>query len=229
MNVTACRFHVNARSAADFPRDGSPEVAFMGRSNVGKSSLINRLLGVRGLARTSKTPGRTRSIHYYRVNDRVYFVDLPGYGYARVSRPMREEWRGLVEAYLSRPGRPDLAVQLVDSRHEPTALDRELNDWIRVAGLARQVVLTKSDKLTGSERNRSVQTATRLLELAPGERAIAVSVETGDGIPALWREIDAACGTGARRETRSEQSDAPPPAGGAVKPINADGGPAPRR
>jgi GTP-binding protein len=193
MIVTSCRFHLDARRAGDFPRDGLAEVAFMGRSNVGKSSLINRLLGIRALARTSKTPGRTRSIHFYRVNERVYFVDLPGYGYARVPRKMREEWKGLVESYLDRPGRPDLAIHLVDARHEPSGLDRELAEWLRSRGARRQVVLTKADKLSGVQRTRAAAEAARRLDLGPEAPPIPVSAVTGDGIPALWRMIDAAC------------------------------------
>jgi len=202
MIVTSCSFHLDARRADDFPRDGLPEIAFMGRSNVGKSSLINRLLGARRLARTSKAPGRTRSIHFYRVNDRVYFVDLPGYGYARVPRPVREEWRGLVESYLARPGRPDLAVHLVDARHEPTDLDRELAHWLRSRGARSRVVLTKADKLSGHLKARAVSGAALRLDLALEDRPIAVSAVTGDGIPALWRAIDAACAADRKSATR---------------------------
>ncbi len=226
MIVKGCRLHVNARSAADFPTDGRPEVAFMGRSNVGKSSLINRLLGVRDLARTSKTPGRTRSIHFYRVNERIDFVDLPGYGYARVPKPMREEWRALVESYLDRPGRPNLAVQLVDARHEPTDLDLELSDWLRSRGVPRQVVLTKADKLSANERSRVVQVAVQRLGLKTAEGPIAVSAVTGDGIPSLWRVIDEACGTGA---SRSDRFAVPPAEAGTFQEADTGGRPTPRR
>src|SRR5256885_11405305 len=108
MKITACRFHVSATRPEDFPRDGRPQIAFMGRSNVGKSSLLNRLLGAHGLARTSKDPGRTRAINFFSVNERLYFVDLPGYGYAKVPDAVREQWKELVDAYVTGPGRPDL-------------------------------------------------------------------------------------------------------------------------
>src|SRR6185295_5175896 len=109
---------------------GLPEIAFLGRSNVGKSSLINSLLGRKGLARTSNTPGRTQSINFYLINEGFYFVDLPGYGFAKVSKSTRADWGKMAEDYLT--GRPELmlSIQLVDSRHEPTSLDRQLNEWL---------------------------------------------------------------------------------------------------
>ncbi len=209
MKVTACQFQVSAARAAEFPRDGRPEIAFMGRSNVGKSSLINRLLGSRGLARVSKAPGRTRAINFFRVNDRVYFVDLPGYGYARVPVPVRQQWKGLVESYLEDPRRPDLAIQLVDARHEPTDMDLDLLDYLRVRGIPHRVVLTKADKIPGHERARAVRHVGGRLALPPDRPPIAVSAETGDGIPALWRAIDEAC------QTRRPNARAVPPSGGA--------------
>jgi GTP-binding protein len=211
MKVTACQFQVSAARAADFPRDGRPEIAFMGRSNVGKSSLINRLLGSRGLARVSKTPGRTRAINFFLVNDRVYFVDLPGYGYARVPLPVREQWKGLVESYLEAPGRPDLSIHLVDARHEPTDMDLELLEYLRAREIPYRVVLTKADKIPGHERVRTVREAAGRLALQQERPPIAVSAETGDGIPALWRVIGEAC------ETRRPSVRVVPPSGGTAR------------
>jgi GTP-binding protein len=193
MNVTECRFHVGATSAGDFPKDGLPEIAFLGRSNVGKSMLINRLLGVRGLARTSKTPGRTRAINFFRVNDGLYFVDLPGYGYAKVSKHLREQWRDLIEKYLSRPGRPAVGIHLIDSRREPSPADLELREWFGARGKPHRVVLTKIDKLSGNARAGALELCARRLGLAPGERPEIVSSLSGEGISALWRVIDEAC------------------------------------
>jgi GTP-binding protein len=203
MNVTACRFHRSATRPGEFPRDGYPEIAFMGRSNVGKSSLVNRLLGTHGLARTSKTPGRTQVINYFVVNDRVFFVDLPGYGYARVPQAVRAQWRGMVEAYLGRPGQPVLAIHLVDARHEPTDLDQELAGWLRHRCVPHRVVLTKFDKLSAGEKARHPSRAARLLCLPPEEPPIPVSAETGEGMPALWRAIDEACATAAAGRQRT--------------------------
>ena len=193
MKITACRFHISAARPESFPRDGWPQVAFMGRSNVGKSSLLNRLLGAHGLARTSKEPGRTRAINFFAVNECLYFVDLPGYGYARVPDAVREQWKDLVEAYVGQPGRPDLAVHLVDARREPGEMDRELQDWLKERGVRNEIVLTKMDKLSGNEKARAMAGAARLL--GPGHPAlpIAVSAATGQGLPALWRVIDAVC------------------------------------
>src|SRR3989441_12017548 len=187
MKITACRFHVSAARREDFPRDGRPQTAFMGRSNVGKSSLLTRLLGARGLARTSKAPGRTRAINFFAVNERLYFVDLPGYGYARVPDAMRDQWKDLVEAYLAEPGRPDLAVQLLDARREPGGMDSELRDWLQDRGVRHEIVLTKVDKLSGNERTRALASAGRWLGLKDPMLPIAVSAATGDGLSALWR------------------------------------------
>ncbi len=193
MKITARSLHVSATRPEDFPRDPRPHVAFMGRSNVGKSSLLNRLLGAKGLARTSKDPGRTRALNFFLVNDRVFFVDLPGFGYARVSARIRDQWKGLVEAYLGGPGRPDLALHLVDARHDPTGMDDELREWLHERGARHEVVLTKIDKLSGNDRARALQSAALWLGLPPGQRPLAVSAVTGEGIPALWRVIDEVC------------------------------------
>lgn len=210
MRVNSCEMAVNATTPVGFPRDGFPQVAFMGRSNVGKSSLINRLLGRSSLARTSKTPGRTRSIHFYQVNRNAYFVDLPGYGFARVPRPMREEWQGLIEAYLDGPLGPDIAVVLLDARHEPTPLDRELVDWLRSRGTPMQVVLTKIDKLPRGRRGAATGRAAAILALEPpAGTPLGVSAVTGDGLAALWRILDDAVAAGRRRSPHP----APPHAG----------------
>ncbi len=190
MKIIACRLHVSATRPEDFPLGSWPHVAFMGRSNVGKSSLLNRLLGAKGLARTSKDPGRTRALNFFLVNDRVFFVDLPGFGYARVSTRVREQWKGLVESYLTGPGRPDLALHLVDARHDPTDMDAELREWLQERGVRHEVVLTKIDKLSGNDGTRSLQRAALWLGLPPGQCPLAVSSVTGQGIPALWRVID---------------------------------------
>ncbi|MBI1951607.1 MAG: YihA family ribosome biogenesis GTP-binding protein [Acidobacteria bacterium] len=207
MDIIARRFHISATRPEDFPGGRRPHVAFMGRSNVGKSSLLNRLLGARGLARTSKDPGRTRALNFFLVNDRVFFVDLPGFGYARVPTRVRQQWKGLVESYLARPGRPELALHLVDARHDPTDMDDELREWLQQTGVRHEVVLTKIDKLSGNDRARSLQRAAQWLGLPPGRYPLAVSSVTGQGLPALWRVIN---GVFSSQETlRPDRADGP--------------------
>lgn len=165
-----------------------------GRSNVGKSSLINRLLGVKGLARTSAEPGRTQTINFYRVNESWYFVDLPGYGYARTSRERRASWAPMIERFLERRHRQiALAVLVIDARLEPTELDAAMRDWLDAAGLAYVVAATKADKLSGNERKR----AARALEPVTGRGSVTphpvlVSALTGLGTGELWHQLDCA-------------------------------------
>jgi GTP-binding protein len=177
----------DAAGPAQFPRDGLPEVAVLGRSNVGKSTFVNALTGRRSLARTSASPGKTRRIHFYRLEDRAYLVDLPGYGYAAVNREERRAWRPLVESYL-RGTRPTLrgALLLVDIRRGLEDEERDLLAWLATQGIAVRLVFTKSDKL-GAGR-----LAARLRELAAAagvreEHAAAVSGRTGLGLAAAGR------------------------------------------
>ena len=169
--------------------DGRPEVAFLGRSNVGKSSLINSLLLRKGLARTSNTPGRTQSINYFLINDLFYFVDLPGYGYAKVSKTMRADWGKMAERYLSKPEDLVLCIQLIDSRHPPTALDRELNEWLLMNEKPSIVVATKADKLS---RNQLQKQLKETGEQLGSRHVIAYSSETGFGRDSVWSEIQRA-------------------------------------
>jgi GTP-binding protein len=174
-----------------FVSDDLPEAAFMGRSNVGKSSLINGLLRRKKLARTSQTPGKTRLAHFYLVNDRCYFVDLPGYGYAKVSKAEQDKWKILVEGYLRRPKQPVISLLLLDCRHQPTAADRQLKDWLEHNDLGYLVVLTKSDKLS---RSRVQQVAAEIRKGFLERRDVPVipfSSKDGTGRDELWKELDA--------------------------------------
>ena len=130
MKITSAEFIKSAFAEEHWTTDGLPEIAFLGRSNVGKSSLINSLLQRKGLARTSNTPGRTQSINFFLINESFYFVDLPGYGYAKVSKAMRKDWGKMAEEYLLNRRELTLFIQLVDSRHKPTELDRDLSEWL---------------------------------------------------------------------------------------------------
>ena len=165
-------------------------MAFVGRSNVGKSSLLNRLLGRKGLARISSTPGRTRAANYFLVNRRFYFVDLPGYGYAKAGLKEREAWAAAVDAYCraSLPGA--LVVLLVDSKVGATQLDLEAWDYLSAFGARIVVAATKSDRLSNNRRRSALDAIRRTLQLGDDVKVIPVSARSGDGIKELWREID---------------------------------------
>lgn len=171
------------------PDAGLPEIAFAGRSNVGKSSLLNRLVHRKKLARVSNTPGRTREINFFKVNDRFVLVDLPGYGYARVSKERRAEWKPLIESYLR--GSSDLRgiVQLLDVRHDPTADDRSMLDFLGDLGIPTIVVLTKVDKLTPAERTRRIVQLASELTL-DDDQLIPFSAVTGEGRNDLAEAIE---------------------------------------
>jgi len=165
-----------------------PEVVFMGRSNVGKSSLINSLLGTKGLARTSSTPGRTQSVNYFLINERFYFVDLPGYGYARVPVAIKKEWGPLIENYLAPERSIVLCISIVDSRHKPTAQDKQLADWLRDKKLPCAFVATKADKLSNNQLKTTLSNIRSELGV---EEVIPYSSQTRNGVERVWREIDA--------------------------------------
>lgn len=189
MRVGAAEFLLSAGRPDQFPRGPWPEIAFAGRSNVGKSSMINRLLSRRNLAHTSSTPGRTRSINFYKVSEQFLFVDLPGYGYAKVPRAVKDAWWELAEGYLT--ARPQLrgVIHIVDARHSPTPLDRELQTYLGAVGVPSVVVLTKADKVPRGERPAVRAAAASALDLPAPDAALFFSAETGEGVPELWRAI----------------------------------------
>ncbi|HEX8136882.1 MAG TPA: ribosome biogenesis GTP-binding protein YihA/YsxC [Pyrinomonadaceae bacterium] len=191
MKITSAEFIKSAFSETDWPRESVPEVAFLGRSNVGKSSLINSLVGVRGLARTSGTPGRTQALNFFLINKRFRFVDLPGYGYARVPRNIRLAWGEMASNYLAKRRELVLSIQIVDSRHEPTTLDLQLSEWLVANAKPRVVVATKSDKLSQNELRKSLE---RVRERMDAERVIAYSATRGRGRDEVWRTIEEAAG-----------------------------------
>ena len=183
----------SAAARSGFPSDGLPEIALLGRSNVGKSSLLNRMVGRKKLARTSRTPGKTRLVNFFRVERTelaLLLVDLPGYGYARVSRAERRQWRVLVEGYLD--GRSVLrgAVLLQDIRRDPSQDETDLLAWLAEHEIPTVVALTKVDKLKPMRRAERVRRLSEAFDL-PGDRVLATSAQTGTGIDALWRAIDA--------------------------------------
>lgn len=186
MKITSAEFIKSAFNRSHWVDGGRPEIAFLGRSNVGKSSLINCLLGRRGLARTSNTPGRTQSINFFLINDEFYFADLPGYGYAKVSKTMRADWGKMAEEYLIDRQELVLCVQLVDARHEPSKLDQQLNEWLLHHKKTHVVAATKADKLSRTELQRSLNVIKRTFA---NSDVIAYSSQTAVGRDELWSRI----------------------------------------
>ena len=156
MRVSSAEFIVGAVGTADRPSDGRPEVAFSGRSNVGKSSLINRLVQRRSLARTSSTPGKTQQLNYYHINNAFYLVDLPGYGFVRGGADLRQRLGKMIETYLGERQELRAIVQLIDARHGPTELDRTMIDWLRAGQKPFLLVFTKSDKLSKGKMKKQL-------------------------------------------------------------------------
>jgi GTP-binding protein len=175
--------------------DGSPEVALVGRSNVGKSSLLNRLVGSR-LARVSSTPGRTRTVNWFRIDGAFWLVDLPGYGWAKASRTERESWAALVASYFAQPADRRLVLQLVDAKVGATPLDVEAAEYLESTGATRLVVATKVDRLKSNERQRNLAGIRRALRLDDGTALAAVSAETGEGVRELGKRITDFLATG---------------------------------
>lgn len=188
MKFRSAEFAGASASEESFLGDGCAEIAFAGRSNVGKSSLLNCLLGAK-LARTSSTPGRTQTVNWFRVEDRFWLVDLPGYGYAKVSRTAREAWAKTVASYFARPHDKRLVVQLVDAKVGATALDRDAADYFVALDSPRIVVATKIDRLKRGERARRMDEIRRDLGLETADGLLAVSAITGEGVRELWKRI----------------------------------------
>ncbi|MCL4694560.1 MAG: ribosome biogenesis GTP-binding protein YihA/YsxC [Candidatus Hydrogenedentes bacterium] len=189
MKVISSTFVKSALRPDHYPKDGRPEVAFVGRSNVGKSTMLNTLLNRKGLAKTSKTPGKTQTVNFFDVNGKFYFVDLPGYGYAKVSKAMQQQWARILTDYLV--GRPPLRliVQLVDCRHTPGANDHHLLDLVEQAEVPAVLVATKWDKLKASERAGCVESIRKHLELDEDALIIPFSSMSKEGVRALWDVI----------------------------------------
>lgn len=190
MKVRTVELERRSRSPGEFPRRPLPEIAFAGRSNVGKSSLINTLLNRKGLVGVSSTPGKTRAIDFFCVNDKLRFVDLPGYGFARVPKEVQERWKILIEAYLREREFLAAVVWILDIRREPSELDRMLQHWLQVHAVPFIPVCTKADKLSHSQRTRRGKEIVRRIDEA-GE-PLLFSAKTGLGKQALWGRMEAA-------------------------------------
>ena len=191
-----------------FPKPNLPEICFIGRSNVGKSSLINALTGRKALARTSQSPGKTRTINFYNVNDMLYLVDLPGYGYAKVSQAEQKRWGQIIESYLKERPSLCLSVLLIDIRHEPGEADRMMYDWMRYYGIEPLIVLTKLDKIKKNQLQKQLALIVRTLGVEDRNHVLAVSSETKTGIDDLWKRMESmALGDKATDEVQKSDSE----------------------
>lgn len=175
------------------PENIHPEVAFAGKSNVGKSSMINALVNRKSFARTSSEPGKTQTINFYNVNDKVYLVDLPGYGYAKTSMETREKWGKMIERYLHTSGQLKQVFLLVDIRHKPSENDVNMYDWIKYQGYTPIIIATKLDKINRSQIAKQVKLVRDTLGMEKEEILIPFSAETKQGVEELWGVIEANC------------------------------------
>lgn len=190
MKITKAEFITSAAKKGQYPPADMPEIAFAGRSNVGKSSLLNLLTGRRNLAKVSATPGKTRLINFFNINDTFRIVDLPGYGYAKVAKGMSEDWGRMMEDYLETRQNLICVIQLVDSRHEPSAQDCQMYDYLRYYGLSGVVVATKADKLSKNELNKNLSIIRRSLELDEDDIVIPASALSKTGVDKILGTIE---------------------------------------
>lgn len=189
MKIKSAEIIISAVKREQYPDESFPEIAFAGRSNVGKSSVINMLVNMRKLARTSSSPGKTQTINFYRINNAFGFVDLPGYGYAKVSKTSKEQWAKMIDTYLN--NRPNLldVLQLVDIRHTPTQQDKQMYSWIKQFGFNGIVIATKLDKITRSQRQGQLSLIRSELQMDEDDLLIPVSSDNREGKEELWNAI----------------------------------------
>ncbi|GAB3050082.1 ribosome biogenesis GTP-binding protein YihA/YsxC [Virgibacillus ainsalahensis] len=186
MKVTNAEIVISAVSKKQYPDDGLPEIALAGRSNVGKSSFINKLIGRKNLARTSSKPGKTQTLNFYRLNDAFYFVDVPGYGYAKVSKKEREKWGHMMEEYFETRETLKTVVLITDARHEPTRDDIQMYDFLKYYNLPVIVIATKLDKIPKNKRATYVKRTKDTLQVESEDEVVPFSSETGEGKDESW-------------------------------------------
>lgn len=180
---------MSAVSRKQYPADQLPEIALAGRSNVGKSSFINKLIQRKKLVRTSSKPGKTQTINFYKINESFYFVDVPGYGYAKVSKKEREKWGGMMEEYFHTRDNLQAVVLITDIRHEPTRDDVQMYDFLKYYELPVIVVATKADKIPKGKRAKHLKQTIQILQVESSDVVIAFSAETGEGRDEAWAAL----------------------------------------
>ncbi|MEW9122134.1 MAG: ribosome biogenesis GTP-binding protein YihA/YsxC [Thermotaleaceae bacterium] len=189
MKIRSAEIIISAVKPEQYPEESMPEIALAGRSNVGKSSLINMLVNMRKLARTSSSPGKTQTINFYRLNQQFHLVDLPGYGYAKVSKSNKEAWGKMMDTYLTNRKNLIEVLQLVDIRHEPTQQDKHMYSWIKSFGFNGIVIATKLDKISRGQRQKHFNMIRKALQMTSEDLLIPVSAETREGKEQLWEVI----------------------------------------
>lgn len=194
MNLQIAEFMTSITDMSRLPKDDLPQIVFSGKSNVGKSSVINRVLNRKNFARVGETPGKTVHINFFRIDNRAYFVDLPGYGFAKVPKAEKERWGRLMEQYFSVPERISLGILIVDARHKPTADDGTMADYFKSSGRPFVVVANKLDKLKKSELEPNMALIRQTLALSEDTPLVRFSAEKGTGRDELVKAIFAACG-----------------------------------
>jgi GTP-binding protein len=188
--IKDAKFIISAVKPEQYPEGNLPEIALAGRSNVGKSSLINKLLNRRGLARTSSTPGKTQQLNYYLINNEFYFVDLPGYGFARVPKDVKAQWGKMIGRYLDKRENLQLVLQLVDIRHAPSKEDVEMYQYLVHHQRPHAIIVTKADKVSRGQYQKHVKVIRETLGLIPGTPIILTSSETGQGKDEVWKLLE---------------------------------------
>ena len=189
MKIRSSEIVVSAIKREQYPAEGLPEIALVGRSNVGKSSATNALLNRRNFARTSQTPGKTRTINFYKINNEFYFVDLPGYGYAKVSKSEKDKWGVIMERYLQDRQELCAIFLLVDIRHDPTNDDVMMYEWIKHFGYNCVVIATKADKISRGQYQKHISIIRKKLQLEKDEKVIPLSSSKKTGVEDVWNEI----------------------------------------
>ncbi|GGP13608.1 ribosome biogenesis GTP-binding protein YihA/YsxC [Oceanobacillus neutriphilus] len=189
MKVNQAEIVISAVSEKQYPQEQYPEFALAGRSNVGKSSLINRLINRKNLARTSSKPGKTQTLNFYLINESIYFVDVPGYGYAQVSKKERAKWGGMMEEYFKNRETLRAVILITDLRHEPTEDDIQMYDYLKYFELPVIVIGTKLDKIPKTKRYKHIKRSKKVLEMDPEDIFIPFSAETSEGKEDVWSAI----------------------------------------
>lgn len=203
MIIKSCTLETVCGITSVLPENDKPEIAFAGKSNVGKSSLINALMNRKSLARTSAQPGKTQTINFYNINDELYFVDLPGYGYAKVALAVKEKWGKMIERYLKKSKQLKIVFLLVDIRHEPSENDKSMYEWIVYQGFHPVIIATKLDKINRSQKDKQIKIIKEGLGVVPGTKILPFSSLTKQGRDEIWACIEEICGF--NREELPEQ------------------------